>query len=91
MLSYVAIMNSRHRKTLEAVFVQPAKSNIAWTDIEALLLSVGCKLIEGSGSRVRFVYDNKSFAAHRPHPQREAKEYVVRALRDYLNTIGITP
>jgi hypothetical protein len=91
MLSYIASMNSRHRKTLAAVFAEPTKSNIPWTDIEALLKAVGCKVIEGSGSRVRFVFENKSFAAHRPHPQKEAKEYVVRALRDYLNTIGFTP
>jgi HicA toxin of bacterial toxin-antitoxin, len=84
-------MNSRHRKTLATVFAEPTKSNIPWTDIEALLLAIGCKSIEGSGSRVRFVFENKSIAAHRPHPRKEAKEYVVRALRDYLNTIGIKP
>jgi hypothetical protein len=84
-------MNNRHRKTLEAVFAEPTRTNIPWTDLEALLLGIGCKVIEGSGSRVRFVFDNKSFAAHRPHPQKEAKEYIVRALRNYLITIGITP
>jgi hypothetical protein len=76
---------------MEAVFAEPTKSNIPWADIEALLKAVGCKISEGSGSRVRFVYENKSFAAHRPHPQKEAKEYVIRALRDYLKTIGVNP
>jgi hypothetical protein len=91
MLSYNASMNSRQRKTLEAVFGEPTKTNIAWADIETLLISVGCKVSEGSGSRVRFALGNKSLAAHRPHPQKEAKPYVVRASRDFLNSVGIKP
>lgn len=84
-------MNSRHRKTLEAVFAEPAKTNIAWADIEALLVAVGCKVSEGSGSRVRFTFGLKPLAVHRPHPQKEAKQYVVRAIREFLNSVGVKP
>jgi hypothetical protein len=84
-------MNSRHRKTLKAVFAEPTKSNISWADVEALLIAVGCKVSEGAGSRVRFVTMNKSLAVHRPHPQKEAKQYVVREVRTFLNSVGFKP
>jgi hypothetical protein len=84
-------MNNRHRKTLIAVFAEPTRTNIAWTDIEALLIGVGCTMKEGAGSRVRFIHDRAALAAHRPHPQKEAKQYVVRAVRDFLIKIGVLP
>ena len=52
---------------VEAVFAEPTKSNVAWADIEALLLAVDCKLVEGAGSRVRFNHTRGTFVAHRPH------------------------
>ncbi|HEY5363969.1 MAG TPA: type II toxin-antitoxin system HicA family toxin [Aestuariivirga sp.] len=84
-------MNSRHRKTLEAVFTEPTKSNIAWVDIEALLINVGCSVKEGAGSRVRFVSGPLTLAVHRPHPRKEAKQHHVRAACDFLKSIGVTP
>ena len=84
-------MNNRHRKTLEAVLAEPTKSNIAWTDIEALLRAVECIVKEGAGSRVRFKIGNEILMIHRPHPQKETKEYVVRATREFLIKIGIKP
>jgi HicA toxin of bacterial toxin-antitoxin, len=91
LLAYIASMNNRQRKTLEAVFAEPTKTNIAWPDIESLLISVGCNVIEGTGSRVRFTFEKKGLAVHRPHPQKEAKQYVVRAVRDFLRVIGAAP
>ena len=84
-------MNNRHRKTLGAVFAEPTKSNIAWADIEALLVAAGCKVIEGSGSRVRFDHENGTFVAHRPHPRKETKQYSVKFVRTFLLEIGVRP
>jgi HicA toxin of bacterial toxin-antitoxin, len=84
-------MNNRHRKTLEAVFAEPTKSNIAWADVEALLIAVGCKVGEGSGSRVRFEFRGRVVFFHRPHPQKEAIRYQVRDARKYLEELGILP
>jgi hypothetical protein len=84
-------MNARHAKTLAAVFKQPTPANIEWTGVEALLLAVGCSLVEGSGSRVRFVKDDMIETFHRPHPAKEAKRYQVRAARDYLIRLGVKP
>jgi len=84
-------MNSRHRRTLTAVFAEPTSGTVAWADVEALLLATGARLIEGRGSRVRFEKDGEVETFHRPHPAKEAKRYQVRAARDFLERIGVTP
>ena len=84
-------MNSKQRKTLEAIFKDPVSGTIEWSAIESLLLTVGCETIEGHGSRVRFVKDGEVESFHRPHPAKEAKRYQVRAARSFLERIGVTP
>lgn len=84
-------MNSRHARTLKAIFTDPVPASIEWSAIEALLLSLGCRLIEGSGSRIRFEYRGVVGAFHRPHPAKEAKRYQVRDARAFLMRIGVTP
>lgn len=91
MLAYIASMNNRQRKTLEAVFAQPARSNITWADIESLLVAVGCRVVEGSGSRVRFECKGIIASFHRPHPAKEAKRYQVRDAREYLMKLEVKP
>jgi hypothetical protein len=84
-------MNSKHRKTLAAVFREPVQGSISWLAIESLLVAAGCRVIEGSGSRVRFEKDGRVASFHRPHPAKEAKKYQVRDARDYLILIGVKP
>ncbi|MBX3570608.1 MAG: type II toxin-antitoxin system HicA family toxin [Rhizobiaceae bacterium] len=84
-------MNSKHKRTLAAVFADPISGTIDWTDIEGLLRAVGCEVIEGRGSRVRFNFSGEIETFHRPHPEKEAKRYQVRAARDYLTRIGVVP
>lgn len=84
-------MNSKQRKALVAVFTDPVSSTIEWAMIENLLLAVRCRVIEGSGSRVRFEKDGEIESFHRPHPAKEAKRYQVRAGRAHLIRLGIEP
>jgi HicA toxin of bacterial toxin-antitoxin, len=84
-------MNSRHRKTLEAVFAEPTKTNLAWAAVEALLIAAGCELIEGSGSRVKFSHGSETVSFHRPHPGKEAIRYQVKDARALLEKIGVRP
>ncbi|WP_426236663.1 type II toxin-antitoxin system HicA family toxin [Pararhizobium sp. DWP1-1-3] len=84
-------MNSKQRKTLAAIFKEPVSGTIDWADIESLLVAAGCTLIEGSGSRVRFTLSSEVESFHRPHPEKEAKRYQVRAARGFLLRIGVTP
>jgi hypothetical protein len=90
-ITYLAPMNSKHRKTLAAVFTDPVSGTIEWAAVESLLLAAGARLIEGRGSRVRFEKDGEVATFHRPHPAKEAKRYQVRDARDFLERIGVKP
>jgi hypothetical protein len=84
-------MNSKHRKTLEAIFNNPANGSIEWSRIEALLVAVGCVVVEGSGSSVTFEKQGKRAYFHRPHPQKESLRYRVTDTRHFLEAIGVKP
>lgn len=84
-------MNSKQRRTLAAVFADPVSGTIAWDDIESLLIAIGCQVIEGSGSRVRFKFKGVVAGFHRSHPAKEAKRYQVRDAREFLSLIGVRP
>lgn len=84
-------MRGRHRKALQAIFKDPVPSGLEWDSVERLLIACGCEVIEGSGSRVRFRKGDEIEFFHRPHPAKEAKRYQVRAAREFLIRIGVTP
>ena len=84
-------MRTKHRKTLEAIFADPVSGTIVWRDVESLLEALGAAISEGSGSRVRFTINDVTLFVHRPHPRPEAKKYVIRNVRDFLTSLGITP
>lgn len=84
-------MNSKQAKTLKAIFTTPTMANVEWSAIERLLVSVGCEVVEGAGSRVTFVYQGHIESFHRPHPAKEAKRYQVKQARDFLVRIGVRP
>ena len=84
-------MNSKQRKTLEAIFADPVNGNLEWKLIESLIVAVGCRVIEGSGSSITFEKNGKRAYFNRPHPERAALRYRVRDARDFLRLIGVTP
>jgi hypothetical protein len=81
----------KHRKTLEAVFARPVRSNILWSDIEAMLRSHGAEITEGRGSRVRIALRGFRAVFHRPHPQKETDKGSVESMRRFLTEAGIQP
>ena len=84
-------MNSRQKRVLAAIFKDPVSRSIAWASIEGLLIAVGCKLIEGNGSRVRFAKDGMIASFHRPHPHKDTLKYQVEEARAYLVRLGVEP
>lgn len=84
-------MNKVHQRTLAAIFSYPVPTGLEWRRIEALFMSVGAQIIEGSGSRVRFVLNDVIATFHRPHPAKEAKPYQVRDARTFLENAGVKP
>jgi len=84
-------MDSRHRRTLTAIFQAPVPATLAWSRIEALFIALGARAIEGRGSRVRFALNDVIATFHRPHPQKEAKPYQVHDARRFLEQAGVQP
>ena len=82
-------MMSKHDQTLEAVFADPIRANIHWSDVESLFTNLGAELTEGSGSRVRVALNGVRAVFHRPHPQKEMDRGAVRSLRRFLTEAGI--
>jgi len=84
-------MNQKHRRTLEAVFEEPVRSNIAWRDIEAMLLALGAEISEGAGSRIRVALNGVRAVFHRPHPKKETDKGAVKSVRRFLVEAGVMP
>jgi hypothetical protein len=84
-------VSKKHRKTLEAIFENPVRSNVAWSDIEKMLQALGAELSEGSGSRLRIALGGVRAVFHRPHPQKETDKGALMSMRRFLTEAGVTP
>ncbi len=78
---------SKHQRVLAAIFEK--RANIAWLDIEAMLLHYGAEISEGRGSRVRIALNGVRAVFHRPHPQKETDRGAVAAMQRFLTEAGI--
>lgn len=88
---YHYVVNSRHRRTLAAIFERPTSASIVFTDIEALIKALGGTVREREGSRVRIELQGEQWRCHRPHPGKEAKRYQVEEAREFLGRVGVRP
>ena len=84
-------LSGKHRKTLQAVFVEPVRANVKWTDIERLLRALGAELTEGSGSRIRIYLQGVRAVFHRPHPQPDMDKGALKSMRRFLRQAGVEP
>ncbi len=84
-------MESKHRKTLEAIFEKPERANIPWREVEALFIALGAEISEGNGSRVRVALKDVRAVFHRPHPRKETNKGAVKFVRRFLESAGVKP
>jgi hypothetical protein len=84
-------MNSKHRKTLAAIFASSVRPSIAWADIESLFVACGATIKEGRGSRVRVKLNGVLATFHRPHPQPVTDKGAVKSAREFLENAGVKP
>lgn len=84
-------MNSKHKKTLKALFDNPPPTGMPWADIESLFVALGATVNEGSGSRVKFDLNGETIAFHRPHKPKTARVYQIALAREFLENIGVKP
>ena len=84
-------MSRKHDRTLEAIFAEPIRANVNWSDIEAMLKAFGAEISQGRGSRVRIVLGGVRAVFHRPHPRKETDKGSLRSMRRFLIEAGVTP
>ena len=82
-------MNSKNMRTLENIFKKPVQANIAWVDIESLLVALGANISEGSGSRIRIKLNDVHAVFHRPHPGKVTDKGAVTSVRRFLENAGV--
>ena len=82
-------MNSKQKKVYERIFKNPVQSDIEWKDIEKLLKSLGAKISEGNGSRVRIELREERAVFQRPHPEKVTDKGAVKSMRRFLDNAGV--
>ena len=87
---YYSYMNSRVRKTYNDIYKEPVQSGVKWNDVEAMLLALGAKISEGSGSRVRIELNGVRAVFHRPHPENTTDKGAVKSVRKLLDNAGVS-
>ena len=90
-IRYHSSVNNRHRATLARIFGNRVPADLAWRDVEALLVALGAKITEGSGSRVRVELNGVLAVFHRPHPKPATDKGAVKAVRIFLENAGVKP
>ncbi|EKO39664.1 MAG: hypothetical protein B193_1634 [Solidesulfovibrio magneticus str. Maddingley MBC34] len=90
----VVKLNSARQKTWEALFCVPARPDILWDDVTALIRALGGREIhhhqKTAGSRVRFVLGGIKGFFHRPHPENVLDKGCAADVREYLVRAGAT-
>ena len=84
-------MNKKQSETLRAIFKEPIRANIKWTEIESLFKHLGAEISQGNGSRIRVALNGVKAVFHRPHPRKETDKGALVSVRRFLENAGIKP
>jgi len=85
-------VNKRQATTLASIFEKPAPHlQIKWTAVEGLIRAIGGRIEQGSGSRLKVKIGDQTAYLHTPHPHKELKSYQVKAVKELLESQGVTP
>lgn len=86
-------LNSARQRTWEALFTAPARPDILWEDVAALIRALGGEEIhhhqKTSGSRVRFLLRGVKGFFHRPHPENVLDKGCAAYVREFLIRSGM--
>ncbi|MCA1667774.1 MAG: type II toxin-antitoxin system HicA family toxin [Thermomicrobia bacterium] len=82
-------MNTKQRRTLEAIFKKPVPASLPWDDIEGLFTALGAEIQQREGSRIVVALNDASAVFHVPHPKRIAAQGRIRDVRRFLDKAGV--
>ena len=85
--SYICCM-SRIQKALDRLRSKPADFN--WHELELVMRHFGYQLIQGTGSRRKFIHARTGvvLSLHQPHPKPVLKAYAVKLIVEHLQDEG---
>ena len=80
---------AKKEKLLEKIQTRPIRKDITYSEVESLFKSLGYKVLEGEGSRVKFYNPNTDdlIILHKPHPGKELKVYAVKNIQIKLKQL----
>lgn len=92
-VSYTDTMGppAKHQELLKRIFENPLPADVRWSEVEALLSSLGAEISEGRGSRVRIALKGVRAVFHRPHPRPTVDRGALRSIRRFLSEAGMAP
>lgn len=82
-------MNTKYKRTLEAIFHEPVRSDVKLKEIKNLLIALGAEISEGRGSRVRVALKGVRAVFHRPHTQKVTDKGDLKSVKRFLITAGV--
>lgn len=64
--------------------------DFTWQELTSLLTGLGFELLNGAGSRCKFVHTQRKIviSLHKPHPGNIVKSYVIEQVIQYLHELG---
>lgn len=80
---------SKKEKLINRIMTVPPRSDITYDELQTLLVSLGYKKIEGSGSRVKFfnMEARDLIILHKPHPGNIINKATVKDVQKKLENI----
>lgn len=82
-------MNKKLKKTRDAIFEHPTRSDVPWVDVEKLFQYYGASITEGRGSRVRVNLKGEVAVFHRPHPERVTTKASLKSVKRFLEAADV--
>lgn len=74
---------------LRAIYVEPVPDYLEWELIARFLMTLGCRLLDGSGTRVRFMQRGVVGTFQRNGPL--IRRHQILDVREYLAAAGYRP
>lgn len=84
-------MSKKHEKVLASIFADHISGNLHWREIESMLSHYGGEFRESHGARVIVVFGEQELTLHRPHHNAAMGKNEIHNLRQFLQSVGVTP
>lgn len=86
---------AKRDETIRLIFQRPTSSKVTFSDVRALLESLGGEYRTGKGSRRKFIIDieddRRILIMHEPHGGKEICKDAVDQVREILIELGMAP